>query len=151
VEIAKIDDQVGRHAVDGAVQLLRPIAPGAEVAPLRAGDRGDVPDKVDKVTEVTSADSLVSGASHKCAKWLARGYTAHRSVSWVAPPTAMRSLHQMSPSEVSVGHRLNDELDRYGAHHKLDQRSPFEEEQSGNNSDFEACRQLKMRRHVHPD
>jgi hypothetical protein len=52
----------------------------------------------------------------------------------------MRSLQQMSPTEVGICHHVDDELDRHGAHHKLNQRSPFEEEQGGNNSDFEACR-----------
>jgi hypothetical protein len=68
VEVAEIDDQVGRHAIDGAVQFLRPIRPGAKITPLGVGDGGDA---LDEVVEVTSADSLVSGSSHKSAKWLA--------------------------------------------------------------------------------
>ena len=69
MEITKIDDRVGRYALDGAEQILQPIGPGAAVAPPKIGDGGDV---LNEVAEVTSADSLVSGSSHKRTKWLVR-------------------------------------------------------------------------------
>ena len=42
IEIAEVDDQVGRHAVDDAVDLLGAVCLGADVPALRIRDRGDL-------------------------------------------------------------------------------------------------------------